>query len=205
VKRTVTVRVVAAVVVVVFVVDAWVADGELHLGWLKYFSAAVLIATVILALWDVWLWRFPLLQRIPKVPRCIRGTWKGTLTSYWADPNTATHPEPKDVYLVVRQTATLVSVKLLTDESQSRSLLAAVSAIDGTYTLDYLYLNRPNLHVEHRSRMHHGSAVLDIFGTPAKRLKGRYWTDRDTKGELDFTERHKGLLDDFDEAAACFL
>ena len=96
------------------------------------------------------------------------------------------------------------SVKLLTDESRSSSSLAAVSAADGSSALDYLYLNRPDSRVEHRSRMHHGSTVLDISGNPAKRLKGRYWTDRDSKGELDFAERSKNLADDFEDAAALF-
>jgi hypothetical protein len=45
--------------------------------------------------------------------------------------------------------------------------------------------------------MHHGSTVLDIAGNPAQRLKGRYWTDRDSKGELTFTERSKKLADDY--------
>jgi hypothetical protein len=79
-----------------------------------------------------------------------------------------------------------------------------VTAIDGAVELTYLYLNRPDANVEHRSRMHHGSTALDISGSPAKRLKGRYWTDRDSKGELDFTECNKQLVDDFDEATALF-
>jgi hypothetical protein len=60
------------------------------------------------------------------------------------------------------------------------------------------------MRVEHRSRMHHGSTVLDISGRPVRRLRGRYWTDRDSKGELEFTERSNKLADDFGEAAALF-
>jgi hypothetical protein len=60
------------------------------------------------------------------------------------------------------------------------------------------------MRVEHRSRMHHGSAVLDVSGRPAARLKGRYWTDRDSKGELEFVERNKKLADDFAEAMSYF-
>ena len=67
-----------------------------------------------------------------------------------------------------------------------------------------MYLNRPDSSVEHRSRMHHGSASLDITGAPATRLRGRYWTDRDSEGELDFRERNRMLADDYDEADALF-
>lgn len=203
-KRNLTIRVVTAIVVLVFVVGTWQTSGELDLDWLKFFSAAVLIATVSFSLWDLWLWRTWVFQRIPGVPRRVRGTWRGVLTSFWVDPATGQSPPPKEVYLVVRQTATFVSVKLLTDESRSSSSLAAVTAVDGTIELVYLYLNQPDAGVEHRSRMHHGSVRLDVSGQPAGRLKGRYWTDRDSKGELDFTKWHRHLADDFDEAVPLF-
>ncbi len=204
-KRAIIIRVIVAVVVVVFLIGTWVQDGRPDLTALKLFSAAVLASTLIHNLWDFWLWQLPLIQKIPGVRRSIRGTWKGTLTSLWVNPATGKTPPPKTVFVVVRQTASLVTVKLLTDESKSRSALATVSEVDGSFLLTYLYLNKPDMRVEHHSRMHHGSTVLDVSGNPARRLKGRYWTDRDSKGELDFGERiPKRLADDFAEAAKLF-
>lgn len=203
-KQNITIRVIAAIVLLVFVVGTWVQSGQLNFGWLKFFSAAVLVATIVLTLWDLWLWKLGPAQLVPGVPRYIHGTWQGVLTTFWVDPVTGQRPAPKTVYLVVRQTATLVSVKLLTNESRSASSLAAVTAIDGTSELTYLYLNRPDARFEDRSRMHHGSTALVLSGQPVKRMKGRYWTDRDTKGELDFTARNKKLVDDFEEAEALF-
>lgn len=195
---------VAGVVLVVFGVGVWLTSGEFESGWLRFFSVAVLAATGVLALWDYWLWRLPLVQRMPGVPRNLRGTWQGTLTSFWVDPATGASPAPKTVFLVVQQTASAVTVKLLTDESRSTSVLSAVTAADGGWTLAYLFVNRPGLQVEHRSRMHHGSTVLDVAGTPVTRLQGRYWTDRDSKGELEFTRRHPRLADDFVAASGYF-
>ena len=43
-----------------------------------------------------------------------------------------------------------------------------------------------------------------LSGRPAERLAGRYWTDRDSKGELEFTHRHNGLADDFQQASGYF-
>jgi len=203
-KQSITIRVITGVAIIVLAVGTWLTSGQFSLGWLRFFSAAVLAATLVLALWDVWIWRLSVIQRIPGVPRCVRGTWQGTLTSFWVDPATGASPPPKTVYLVVHQTATLVNVKLLTDESKSTSTLAAVSAVDTAWTLTYLYLNRPDMQAEHRSRMHHGSTVLDVSGSPATRLRGRYWTDRDSKGQLEFTRHHKKLVDDFVEASGCF-
>jgi SMODS-associating 2TM, beta-strand rich effector domain len=203
-KRTITIRVIVAVVVVVFVIGTWVQAGRPDLTALKFFSAAVLASTAVFNLWDFWLWRLPFVQRIPGVPRSLRGTWEGTLTSFWVDPSTGKSPEPKTVYLVVQQTGSLIIVKLLTDESRSTSASANVSEVDGSVLLAYLYLNKPDMRVEHRSRIHHGSAVFDVSGCPARRLKGRYWTDRDSKGELEFVERSNKFADDFAEAAGYF-
>lgn len=203
-RQAITIRAIVAVVIAVFVVGAWLTSGQLDFGWLRFFSVAVLLAGIVLSAWDVWLWRLAPAQRIPGVPRCIRGTWKGTLSTLWVDPVKGNRPQPKSVYLVVRQTATLVSVKLLTDESTSVSSLAAVTEADGSYALQYLYFNRPEVRFRERSPMHHGSVVLDVSGCPARRLNGHYWTDRDSKGAFDFIERSRKLADDFTEAAELF-
>lgn len=206
-KKTIAIRIIVGMVVLVFVVSAWMQDGKADWSALKLFSAAVFLCTAVFNLWDFWLWRLPWIQRIPGVgiPRSLRGTWKGTLTSFWVNPETGSSPPPKTVYLVVQQTASMISVKLMTDESKSTSALANVSEADGSVMLTYMYLNKPDMRVEHRSRIHHGSTVFDVSGSPARRLKGRYWTDRDSKGELDFEERDKkNLADDFTEAAELF-
>lgn len=57
---------------------------------------------------------------------------------------------------------------------------------------------------EEISRMHHGSAAMEISGQPARRIKGRYWTDRGTKGELNFSSHNKKVADDFEEAVSLF-
>jgi hypothetical protein len=203
-KHRLAVQVVAAVVVVVFALGIWASGDKVDVTWLRFFSAAVLAAVAILGFWDRVLWKIPLVQRVRSVPRSVGGTWQGTLTSFWTDPETGQTPAPKPAYLVVRQTASAVSVVLLTDESRSWSSYGVVSTVDGAVSLDYIYLHRPDSRVEHRSRMHHGSASFDIIGRPATRLRGRYWTDRDSKGELDFTQRRNKTADDYETAAALF-
>ena len=203
-KRNVLIRIIVGVVVVVLAVQTWMQNGRLDFGLSKVFSAAVLAATVVLTLRETWLWRLPLAQRIPGTPRCIRGTWRGVLTTFWVNPETGIRPDPKTVYLVVRQSANHTSVKLLTNESRSSSAFAAIKVEDGSHELLYLYLNRPDSRHESRSRMHHGSTSLDLSGNPVMRMKGRYWTDRNTRRELDFNERSSRIADDFDEAASLF-
>jgi hypothetical protein len=203
-RQRTLVQVVAAVVVIVFAVGIWSTGGHVDLGWLRYFSAAVFLATALLLLWDRVIWKLSPIQRMRGAPRDLSGTWKGTLTSFWEDPSTGKPPTPKPAYLVVRQTASAVSAILLTDESRSVSSLGTVGGGDGLASLDYMYLNRPDSRVENRSRMHHGSTSLDITGIPATRLKGRYWTDRDSKGELEFVEHRQRAAEDYEEASRLF-
>lgn len=202
--QRIIVQVVTTTVVMVFAMGIWLTGGTPEWGWLRFYSAAVTAAVILLTIWDHWLWHLPLIQRIPKVPRDLRGTWKGTLQSFWINPETNLSPPVKSAYLVIRQSASSISIVLLTDESRSKSSLATISD-DGTGTsLDYMYLNRPESRFEDRSRMHHGSTSLNVLGRPANRLRGSYWTNRDSKGDLDFNEKTSFLADDFAEVNSLF-
>jgi hypothetical protein len=202
-KTDIGIRVGASVLIAFLAVASWVTSGALNLEPLKYLSGAVFVATALFTLWDLWLWRLAWLQLIPGVPLCVRGTWKGTLESSWIDAS-GQKIAPKDVYLGVRQTYSLVHVTLLTNESKSESSLSGVVKTDGLSVLHYFFFNKPKMKHESLSRMHHGSTTLEVSGKPARRLTGRYWTDRDTRGELDFNEHNKKIADDFEEAASLF-
>jgi hypothetical protein len=198
------IQVVTAIVLAVFAAGILLTGGNIQAEWLRFYSLAVLAVMGVLFLWDRVLWHWCIFQRFKAVPRDLRGTWRGTLGSFWTDPETGTRLPTKTVYLVVRQTASSVSVALLTDESRSTSTFAKVSDDGTAATLDYMYLNRPDSRVEDRSHMHHGSASFDLIGRPVTRLKGRYWTSRDSKGEFEFVEQNPNLVDGFLEAEALF-
>jgi hypothetical protein len=198
------IQVVAAVVVTVFAVGIWSTGDVPKIGWLRFFSLGVWIAFAVLLAWDKVIWHFPWIQKLKAVPRDIRGTWKGSLNSQWIDEATGRPPEEKDVFLVVRQDASTVSVVLLTDQSRSCSSLAEVVEDRTAAMLHYLYLNRPQSRVENRSRIHPGAASLDLIGRPVTRLSGHYWTDRNSRGELEFSEKQIAYVDGFVEAKKLF-
>jgi hypothetical protein len=200
----VLIRLVVSIVVAVFALGIVLTGGHPDPKLLQFFAWAVFAATAVLWIWERFVWKWGPAQGLPRVPRNLNGTWKGQLESFWKDPSTGQSPPPKDVYLVIRQTATTTVVALLTNESRSDSSVAMVSDEPGLTTLAYIYLNRPDPKYEDRSRMHHGGTTLDVTGRPATRLRGRYWTDRDTRGQLDFTERRSSLADDFAQAQAMF-
>lgn len=198
------VQVVVALTVLVFALGIIFDGGQVDSSWLRFYAYAVTVGVVALALWNHWVWRLPVAQRFKAVPCNLNGTWKGNLETQWKDPTTGKPPPAKPAYLVIRQTASAMSVTMLTDEMRSKSSLATISTFDGTTSLDYIYLSRPDSRVEYRSRMHPGATSLDVVGRPATRLRGRYWTDRDTRGELDFFTREKRHADDFATAEALF-
>lgn len=202
--RRLAIQLLVAVVAGVFVLGIYLSGDTVEAEWLRFFSPAVLVVTLLWSAWDNWIWRWPWVQAIKGVPRNVRGTWRGTLASLWTDESGQGVPT-KDVYIVVRQTFATVSVALFTDESASRSSLGRVSSMDSQAQLDYIYLNKPDPQFEHRSRIHHGSTSLNVIGKPASRLRGRYWTDRNSHGELDFKERrHKSFAEDYESASALF-
>ena len=204
VKQKALIQFVATTVVLVFAIGIIISGDQVKSSWLGNYSYAVTAATIALALWNKWIWRWPWIQKLPHVPRSIRGTWRGTLTSAWINPQTRQPSPPKPVFLIVRQSATTISAVFLADESSSRSTMANLAEDEIGAALSYIYLNRPVVRVEHRSRMHNGSAFLEVSGRPANRLRGRYWTDRDTRGEFDFDQRRKAIAEDFEEAMRLF-
>ena len=203
-NRAAVVKLTVAVVILIFVVGSWISSGKPDLVGIRYFSGAVAAVTLLLAIYDFWLWQTKLFQRLPSVPRNVRGTWKGRISSLWTDASTGLPIAPVEAFLVVRQTATSVNVRLLTEESSSSSALARVENREGIAVLQYLYTNRPRASVRDRSEIHHGAVLLELSGMPAHRVAGNYWTDRDSKGELRFDARNSKIADDFDDAEALF-
>jgi len=192
------------VTTIVFAIGIWFTEETFNITWLRFFSASVPVVMLVFGLWEYYLWQLQIIQKFFRVPRDIRGTWQGKLDSFWKDPKTNESIKNKKAYLVVKQSAFHVSILLLTNESKSISTLANIFDDNISYSLNYIYLNKPHSRFEGRSRIHHGSASLDIVGTPAKRLYGRYWTDRDSRGELDFNHRNTKIVNDFHEAEILF-
>lgn len=164
----------------------------------------VLAALVLLlAIFDRWAWRWHVLHPwfVP-VPD-LRGMWKAELTSTWVDPETRGPVAPIEAYLVIRQTFSSIKLRLITRESESQSLAAAiVNEGPDRHTIAAIYLNTPRLLRREVSPIHHGALLLRAWGSPPDALSGEYWTERDTKGEMSFTERVEELPQNFQGAAA---
>ena len=165
---------------------------------LQPLGAAGAAGALFVLAFDHWIWRMPWIGwRISKRPD-IRGTWRGQLASQYEDPPGTRIPPDPEVYMVIRQTYWSLSANLITRESKSCSTTAVIEDDGcGQYQAVAVYRNTPRAAVRHRSEVHHGAFKLDVDGRPPARLEGFYWTDRNTMGGLEFTQRFKKLVESF--------
>ncbi|MDQ6849752.1 MAG: hypothetical protein M3070_07195 [Actinomycetota bacterium] len=179
-----TTRIVATLVGIAYAVVLYVSGVHLQDGAKKIVAYLPAIATLLLAVWDLWLWRLPGVQRFAKRP-WITGTWSVNLR-----PTDDSHiPEggnrgPIEAYIIVTQSYWSISVRQYTAESRSESQTAVWSKTSGGNLLTFIYANRPMQELEARSRPHFGATTLDLVGLRPSSITGEYFTDRYTKGDM---------------------
>lgn len=172
--------------------------AKLLLGLLPTF------ATVLLVAWDVFAWKWPLLQKATGRP-WISGLWAVEL-----QPTAESHiPEggdrgPIQAYAVITQSFWSVHVEQYTAESKSSSKSffwqRSGAGFDG---LAFTYQNDPKPEVSTRSGIHYGTCTFHLVGLRPARCTGYYFTDRYTKGgmELALVDRRTDV-GSFSDAAA---
>jgi SMODS-associating 2TM, beta-strand rich effector domain len=183
-----------------------VVDGvAIELAWLPRLTAVVPVLLVVLGVFDRWLWRLPWINGWFAKRPVLCGTWQVTLQTEWKDPKTGEVPGPNICYMVVRQTFSILSMRLMTKESSSELVAERiVQAEDGVFRILGVYTNKPRVAVRHRSEIHFGALLLDVQGDPATSLEGHYWTDRSTRGSMTFTRHEAKVLGSYDEAHSVF-
>ena len=170
------------------------------------FDLANLIPVLLLLgiVFEAWLWRWPPLHPHIIGTPVVRGTWRGMLTSMWPDPDLGGHPRPpKPAYVAIDQTLFTVSLRMLSDESESDQLVGAVAKLpNGKWAIAYAYHNIPNLPLRDGSRPHFGGAVVSVLGSSPDRLQGEYWNDRDAKGTFVMDARCLVVAQSYAQAEA---
>ncbi|WP_327402352.1 hypothetical protein OG194_20935 [Streptomyces sp. NBC_01288] len=182
-KVRISIAIAAAVGLVLAVLDG---QGLTQVPF-RIFSIGGLIATLVFALWERFIWKWKFVRYFTGVP-LIAGTWRGEMVSEYIRPDkTRVPPIPTAVF--ISQTASKVTVTLFTVESESVSERAKlIKDPDGRWRLSWQYLNTPRPGVRDRSQPHRGAAQVDIGLQSGEGLQGSYFTDRPTQGELHLGE-----------------
>ena len=91
-----------------------------------------------------------------------------------------------------------------TPEMTSRSFIAdfCLDEENQLRRLTYSYDSDPIVTVRERSSPHKGTVLLDLVGSPVRKLRGSYWTDRGTLGTIEFTLETWDRWDDLPETVA---
>src|ERR1035438_1223590 len=187
-------------------VASWAAalffNGEpLSAALFKPASLVQSILIAVVAIFEKWAWRWPLLNRLVKRPNLI-GAYMGELKSQWIDPATNQGIAPIPSFIVIRQTLSDIHIRLFTEQSQSGSLQGHISLQpDDHRELLFSYRNEPQIEHRARSPIHYGGAKVQI-SQDTKSLNGSYWTDRATIGGMTFERFSRDTPTSFQEAAA---
>ncbi len=166
-------------------------------GFWRPLAIVSLVIAVLLFAYDRLLWRL-IPEKWSDMPD-LRGTWRGTVHSNWSGEGASTNIE---AYFVVHQTASAISVLMMTKESRSSTITAKLEKRDGTIQVVGVYRNEPSAAVRDRSPIHYGSLRLHVGGPPSTTLEGTYWTDRSTQGDLHLEFCKRDEAGDFASAQA---
>jgi len=195
-----TVQIIVGLVAVVWLVLALLAGQALSPTPLRLYSVGVTAVTLVFLTYDEYLWRWKFVRYFTGLP-LLEGTWRGTLLSSFIHDGQQIPPIP--TVLRIKQTASTVSITLFTAESSSVSEQARLTKEpDGRWRLSWLYANTPRPSVRYRSDRHHGACYLYVGPTSEDGLRGEYFTDRLTRGELQLTEWSKHKYDGAESALA---
>ncbi|MGH7930739.1 MAG: hypothetical protein ACREQV_23455, partial [Candidatus Binatia bacterium] len=195
-----TVQIIVGIVAGVWLVLALLAGQALSPLPLKLYSVSVTAVTLVFLTYDQYLWRWKYVRYFTSLP-LLEGTWRGTLFSSFVRDGQQIPPIPMAIR--IKQSAFTISITLFTIESSSISEQAQLTKeSDGRWRLSWLYANTPRPSVRHRSDRHHGACYLYIGATSQDGLRGEYFTDRLTRGELQLTEWSKHKYDGAESALA---
>jgi hypothetical protein len=151
-------------------------------------------------------WHMPLIKVITRflfdTNICIQGTWKGTLYYEYMDEQ-----KSKPVYLCIKQRdAFSVTTWLLTDERTSISRQASISPYNESFQLLYEYGVEDSSENRIENPLHTGFCVFDICLSGKQMiLTGNYYTSRKTAGKIEFTQRNKNAVTNYQFAERLFF
>jgi len=186
---------------------ALLAVRGVPLSWemLVPFGTVVGAVSGVLLIFDLWAWRLPIFRGwLIKRPG-LHGTWKTELQSDWINPETKQSIPPIPCYAVFRQTASKLSIRLITPESKSETVSAGIETCsDGTFEVSCAYRNKPKSMFRHRSEVHYGAMLLEVESATPTAIEGEYWTDRKTTGSLSLSNRRDGTPMTYREAEALY-
>lgn len=155
---------------------------------------------------DRFLWRLSFLHGWFVKRPDLRGTWRVKLQSSYINSETEKCVPMIVCYMGVKQTLGELKMHLMTPESESWFIASHIrpSPSGSGYQVIGVYTNCPNIHLrrERISEIHKGALIIISHGSDVQPnlLEGEYWTDRNTNGTINFTNRVRQIFTRFEDA-----
>lgn len=150
-------------------------------------TTSVTATTFIYGLFRKWLWKMKIFRKWLVIIPNLNGRWKGELRSSWINKETNEKYYTEDVEFSIKQSLTHISCVMKTPQMKSSSMIAqiVIDEENQKYQLVYSYQSEPNQNLQKESRIHFGTAKLDMNDQyDVSELQGLYWTNRETDGVL---------------------
>ena len=176
----------------------------------KPFTVVVSVLGLLGFVFNRFLWRLPILHGWFVKRPDLRGTWRVELQSSYISPKTKQRVPMIVCYMGVEQTLSKIQMHLITSESESWFIADHIrpSPSGNGYQVIGVYTNEPKIHLreERISEIHKGAIIIDTHGSGVRpnTLKAQYWTDRNTNGTMDFTNRVSQVFTRFEDAERHF-
>lgn len=155
----------------------------------------------LIAVFVKWGWKFKVFRNwLVPFPN-VNGTWLGLIRSDWVNPKTGERIPKIPVMLTIKQSFNKLNCVMHTTEMKSTSISEGfnINIDKQVKQLSYIYTSKPRIIINNRSVQHDGAILFDIIENPTRKLKGRYWTERNTTGEITLTFESKKMLEEMPE------
>lgn len=200
INRTNFIYILVAASALSWIALSWINGIKLSsaMDFLKLIPNVVTIDSIFIVIFTKWLWRWKLLRRwLVPFPN-LNGTWVGNIYSDWINPETQQKVLPIPVMLTIKQSFFSISCLMQTAEMKSYSYIEGFTINEERQIkqLSYSYTSKPRIVLNERSVPHDGTIIFDIIENPNKKLRGRYWTERKTKGEIELLFKSNRIAED---------
>lgn len=168
------------------------------IDFFKLVPNVVTIDSIAMFIFTKWLWRCRIFKKWLVPFPYLGGTWVGNIYSDWINSKTGQSIPPIPVMLTIRQSFFNISCLMQTGEMKSYSYIEGFLIDEDRQIkqLSYSYTSKPRIILNNRSLPHDGTIVFDIIEQPNRKLIGRYWTERNTKGEVELVYKSKFIQEE---------
>lgn len=142
---------------------------------------------VLIWLFNKYIWRWKWLYNWFVPFPDLNGRWEGEIKSNYTDEKTQEKIGEISAKLTIKQSFVYIHCLLKTSSIESSSFVSQfdINKERQKLKLIYSYGGESDLLLKDKNPTHFGTAMLNIESNGME-LKGSYWTDRETTGELIF-------------------